>query len=52
MSNSIHFSHWHQLKFDLKVSQMGWVVKIEVVSQPKHGLWPSKMKTGKYLPGG
>ena len=30
---------------------MGWEVKTDMWGQPKHGLWKSNVKTGKYLPG-
>ena len=31
---------------------MDWEVKNILRGQPKHGLWGSNLKTGKFLPGG
>ena len=30
---------------------MGWEVKTDMKGQPKHDLWGSNVKIGKYLPG-
>ena len=52
VTRNANFSIFHDLRSDLKVSEMGWEVKNILRGQSKHGLWGSNLKTGKFLPGG
>ena len=52
LTRNANFSIFHDLRSDLKVSEMGYEVKNILRGQSKHGLWDSNLKTGKFLPGG
>ena len=52
LTRNAKFSTFHDLRSDLKVSEMGWEVKKILRGQSKHGLWGSTLKRRKFLPGG
>ena len=52
LTRKSNISIFHDLRSDLKVSEMGLEVKNIVRGQSKHGLWGSNLKTGKFLRGG
>ena len=52
LTQNSNFSNFHDLRSDLKVSEMGWEVKKILGGQSKHGLWGSNLKTGKKFPVG
>ena len=37
------------VQFERVINSIGWKVKTFKRSQPKHGLWQSNVKAGKYL---